>query len=378
MLSSRERVVRALNHEQTDRPPFDLGSTCNTSITKIAYQNLQKYLWHTVEAEPVFLSKDMQVVSVDEKLLQRLRIDTRGIQAYPPDKDKSIVLSDDSYKDEWGIIYKASRKDEEILYYNVDESPLLSFTSVHEIEGYNWPDPFDPGRTRGLKEKARVLKEKTDFALVGHMGDTSIFETCTLLRGMEQFLIDLIVDKRLAQTLLERVLEIQSVKISRYLDEVGEYLDVVGIGDDFAGQSGLLLSPNLFRTMIKPYLRSYCTLIKKKTSAKLLMHSCGAVQDLLGDLIEIGIDIINPVQVSARGMNPEYLKKKFGKTLSFWGGIDTQRMLPYGTPEEVKDEVVRIINILGDNGGYVLNSVHNIQADVPPQNIVAMYDAVSL
>jgi uroporphyrinogen decarboxylase len=178
----------------------------------------------------------------------------------------------------------------------------------------------------------------------------------------------------MAQTLMEMVLEMQLVKMERYLDEVGEYIDVVCVGDDFAGQQAPLISPALFRASIKPYLKRYFELIKRKTSAPLHLHSCGAVRDLLSDLIDIGVDIINPVQVSAAGMDPAVLKKKFGKSLSFWGGIDTQRILPYGTPEDVRNEVTRISRILGKGGGYVLNPVHNVQPDVPPQNILAMYE----
>jgi len=193
---------------------------------------------------------------------------------------------------------------------------------------------------------------------------------------MEQFLIDLIENKPVARALLEKVMEIQSIKMEGYLEEVGEYIDVVGIGDDFAGQRGPLISPNLFRSMVKPYLRAYFKLVKSKTSAKLHLHSCGAVSDLLDDLIEIGVDIINPVQVSARGMMPEVLKDKFGQKLCFWGGIDTRSILPKKTPAEVAAEVRRIAGILGEDGGYVLNPVHNIQPDVPPENVIALFDSI--
>ncbi|HUT65123.1 MAG TPA: uroporphyrinogen decarboxylase family protein [Spirochaetota bacterium] len=374
MISSRERVRLALNHEETGRPPQDLGTSCNTSITKIAYCNLLEYLGLPIESEPPFLSQDMQVVEIEDSLLERLHIDTRGLHANPPDNDRSEVLSDQSYRDEWGISFRAATVEGKLLYYDVEGYPLSSITSVEEIERYLWPDPLDPGRTRGLKDKARRMRAETKFAIFGHMGDTSIFQACTLLRGMEQFLIDLVTERPLVQALMEKVLEIQSIKMARFLDEVGEHIDVVGIGDDFAGQSGPLISPDLFRTMVKPYLKRYCDIIKSKTDAPIHLHSCGAVMDLLPDFIELGIEIINPVQVSARGMDPAVLKEKYGKDLCFWGGIDTQNVLPYGTPEEVKEEVARISGVFGKNGGYVLNPVHNLQPDVPPENIVAMYE----
>jgi uroporphyrinogen decarboxylase len=374
-MTPRMRVLKALNHEETDRPPADLGSTCNTSITKIAYRNLRSHLGYPPENNPKYLSEGMQVVEIEESILERLHIDTVGVHANSPDISRSRRFSVDRIMDEWGIKYKAARKNGEVLYYDIEESPLEAFSTVKELEGYNWPDPDDPGRTRGLRERASRLRGSTDRALVGHMGDTSIFQACTWIRGMEQFLTDLVINKKIAHALLAKVLEIQSIKMEKFLEETGEYLDVLCIGDDYGGQSGLLISPSMFKQTIKPYLKSYFEIMKSKSSAKINLHSCGAIQDILADLIEIGVDIINPVQVSAAGMDPFMLKKRFGKSLSFWGGIDTQQVLPGKSPEEVARETRRIAGILGKDGGYILNPVHNIQPDVPPENIVALYDA---
>jgi uroporphyrinogen decarboxylase len=336
---------------------------------------LKAHLDVSAENEPLFLSKSMQVVAVDDTVLERFHIDTRPVFANPPDSDTSREVSEDSYIDEWGIRFRAARIDGKVFYYDPVEPPLAGATTVRDIETYDWPDPYDPGRTRGLRERARNLRESTDYALVGHMGDTSIFQSCHDLRGMEQFFLDLLMNKRMAKTLLESVLEIQSIKMGKYLDHVGPYLDVVCVGDDLAGQSSPLVSLDLYREMIKPYHRAYFELIKCKTSAKLHLHSCGSIVSFLDDLIEIGVDIVNPVQVSARDMDPEKLKGRFGDRICFWGGIDSQHLLPGGTHEEVAREVRRIIRLLGRDGGYVLGAVHNIQADVPPENIVAMYDA---
>jgi len=373
----RDRVHKALNHETPDHPPLDLGSTPNTSITKIAYDNLKSHLDISLKTEPVFLSKSMQVVAVDEVVLERLQIDTRPVFVDPPDTNESGAISEDSYVDEWGIRFRAAKMDGRIFYYDPVEYPLSGATTVRDVEKHRWPDPYDPGRTRGLREKARNLRQSTDYALVGHMGDTSIFQNCHDLRGMEQFFLDLLMNKRIARALLEKVFEIQSIKMEKYLDEVGPYLDVVGVGDDLAGQSGPLISLDLYREMIKPYHRAYFELIKRKTPAKLHLHSCGSVAYFLDDLIEIGVDIINPVQVSARDMDPEKLKERFGRRICFWGGIDTQHLLPRGTREDVTREVRRVVSLLGRDGGYVLGAVHNIQADVPPGNVVAMYDAAT-
>jgi uroporphyrinogen decarboxylase len=385
MMSPRERVVTALRHEETDHPPADLGSTCNTSITRIAYLRLAAHLGMRVR-EPAFLSRNLQVVEPDERILHRLSIDTRGIHARGIDAPSTEggaeeAIADSAtgdataYRDEWGLEYGAARLDGAILYYEVTRCPLAGAESIRDIESFPWPDPDDPRRTVGLREEARKLREETSFALVGHMGDTSIFQACTALRGMQQFLVDLIANRPLAAALLQKVTEIQSWKMARFLEDTGEYLDVVGVGDDFAGQQGLLLSPELFREMILPYLKRYFRMIREKTPARLHLHSCGALRDILPDLVDIGVEVLNPVQVSARGMDPVELKCAFGKNLSFWGGIDTQHVLGRGTPSEVAQEVRRIAGILGRGGGYVLNPVHNIQPDVPPQNIVALFDA---
>lgn len=376
MLNPRDRVNKALNHEETDRPPLDLGSTPNTTIAKIAYDNLRKYLGISLDSEPRVMSQSLQVVEIDEPVLERLHVDTRSILANPPDKSKSYQVCEDIYVDERGVKYRASKINGQVLYYDIMEHPLSGATTVQDIEKYDWPDPYDLGRTRGLKEKARDLKQNSNYVLVGHMGATSIFEICWYLRGMEQFFSDLMINKKMAKALLEKVFEVQSIKMEKYLDEVGKYLDVVAVGDDISGQLGPLISPNLYQEMIKPYHKAYFELIKSKTSAKLHLHSCGTVQYFLDDFIEIGVDIINPVQVSAKGMNPEMLKEKYGDRVSFWGGIDTQHILPNGNPEEVANEVHRMVKILGKDGGYVVSAVHNIQADVSPENIVAMCDAV--
>ncbi len=254
------------------------------------------------------------------------------------------------------------------------ESPLSKASSVHDIEKHEWPNVEDPRRYEGLREKARKLREKSDYAIVGHPGSTSLFQTACGIRGFARFLMDLLKNKDFAHALLQKILEIQGLRMKLYLSEVGQYLDVVCVGDDFCHQEGPFMSLEVFREMIKPYLQKYFEIIKRCTRAKLHLHSCGAVHYILDDLIDIGVDIINPVQISAKGMDPEKLKKRFGERVVFWGGIDTQKVLPYGSPEEVRKEVRRIVRILGKGGGYVLSAVHNIQPDVPPENVVAMFD----
>jgi len=365
----------ALSHREPDRPPLDLGSTPNTGISRLAYLKLVQYLGIQPTREVKVLHVPFQLVEVEEKVLEVLHIDTRPVYANPPERSQASFLEDGRYKDEWGIIYRPVKYQDQILYYDIIESPLSNARTLRDIEAHPWPNPDDPTPFEGLGEKAKKLRENTEYALVGHPGfSTSIFQIACGVRGYTNFLIDLVKRKELAHTVLQIITEIQIERMKRYLQEVGPYLDVVCVGDDFCHQRGPLMSLQIFREIIKPYLQRYYETIKSFTPAKLHLHSCGAVHHILDDLIDIGVDIINPVQVSAEGMDPAWLKKRFGAKIVFWGGIDTQNILPHGSAEDVRREVRRITKILGENGGYVLSAVHNIQADVPPENIVAMFD----
>ena len=376
-MTPRERMRNAASHLPVDRPPLDLGSTVNSSITKPAYKKLCAHLGLDEYAETELISKAMQVVIPAEEVLKRLNIDTRPVYCNPPDHDETKIVSEDEFIDEWGIRFKAAYRNDELLYFDVVDSPLADASTAQDIETHDWPAPEDPGRFRRLREKAKRLYEETDFAVVGHMGDTSIYQLCWDLRGMEQFFMDMLIDKAIAKALLEKVYQIQARKMEQYLQEVGDYLDVVCVGDELAGQTGPLTSLELYREMVLPYHSAYFSLIKSKTRAKLHLHTCGAVQEFIDDLADIGVDIVNPMQVSAQGMDPGYLKRTFGDKICFWGGIDTQRLLPNGTSKEVAENVVAMWNIMKENGGYILGAVHNIQDGVPPENIVAMFDTAA-
>jgi len=373
-MTPRERMRAALLREEYDRPPLDLGTTPNTTITRVAYERLLRHMGLKLDQEPKIISMAFQLVEVDEAVLDCLHIDTRPLFTNPSDNPQEEVLPGGRLKDAWGIVYQPVAPQDTVLYYDMVEHPLSHVTSAREIEEYPGPDVEDPSIYTGLRERADRLAKQRHFAIVGHCGDTSIFESAWRLRGFQRFLMDLVINKELAHALLERVFEIQLSRMTRYLAEVGPYLDVVCVGDDLAHQTGLLMSPELYREMIKPYHRRYFTFIKDHTPAKLHLHSCGSIYSLLEDLIEVGVDIINPVQIRAENMEPQGLKDRFGDRLVFWGGIDTQTLLPRGTPDMVREEVRRIAKTLGRQGGYVLGAVHNIQADVPPENILAMFD----
>ena len=374
MLTPRARTSLALSHGQPDRPPLDLGGSICTGIVKRAYERLVDYLGLRLDREPRVLHVPFQIVEVAEPVLERLHIDTRPIFANPPRESQAGFLSDGRYRDEWGIVYKPVTSHNVLLYYDMVEHPFADALTAREIAKKQWPNPEDSGHFEGLQEKAQKLQERSSFAIVGDNGDTSLFETAWGVRGFANFLTDLLRKEDLVHLLMHKVLEIQSRRMALYLAEVGQYLDVVCVADDICYQQGPLMSPKVYRKMVKPYHQEFFQLIKANTKAKLHLHCCGAVQDVLDEFADMGVDIINPVQISAKGMNPENLKKRFGDRIAFWGGIDTQNVLPSGAPDDIRKEVRRMIRILGKDGGYVLGAVHNIQNDVPPENIVAMFD----
>lgn len=362
----RERALRALHHQVPDRIPLDLGSTNCTTMTKVAYDNLKKYLG--IEKETKFMMENFQIVFIDEEVLKVLEIDTRGIHPQPVFFKK--VVDERTYFNEFGIKYHMP---EGGLYYDMIEHPLAG-KNIEELRDYEWPDPAKTMNLSGVREKAKNLKESNEYLLVGDMIDTGIFEPCWYLRGFENFLVDLLTDVDFVTTLLEGMYNYQLKKYSLFLQEVGEFLDVIFVGDDLATAESVIMSPKTYREIIKPYHQEYFKNLKKMApQAQLLYHSCGSIFSFIPDLIEVGVDILNPVQVSAQNMDTKTLKEKFGEELSFWGAIDTTRVLPQGTEEEVKREVRKRIDDLGPEG-YVLTSVHDIQPDVPPENIVAMFE----
>ncbi len=367
-MTPKERVRTAVRLETPDRIPLDLGSTNCTTMTLKAYESLKRELG--VGGESRFIMKNFQIVEIDEEVLQRLDIDTRGVHGRPTRSEVREVIDERTYVSDWGITYHMP---EGGLYYDMVKNPLRG-AGLEELESFRWPEAEDPARIRGLKARAERLHRENRYAIVGDMVETGIFEPCWYLRGFEDFLLDLVADKPFAHALLAKMLEVQLARYRYFLSEVGEFLDVVFVGDDLATSESTIMSPSLYREMVKPYQKRYFEEIKRLTGARLLYHSCGNVMDFIPDLIEIGVDILNPIQVNAHGMDTAELKGRFGDRLCFWGGIDTSRVLPRGGRAEVEEEVRRRIGDLGPNG-YVLGPVHDVQPDVPGSNILAMVRA---
>ncbi len=364
----RNRLVRALNHLEADRVPIDLGST-GGGITDVAYYGLKNLLGISGD-EGTVLSSVLTVEEFDERVLQALDVDIRHIGLHGPGRHPArIEHPDGSWVDEWGISYRKAG------YYNQIVANPLRTASLDEIKCYRGPDPSDQGRVTGLKERAKRLFQQTDFGLSAKSVSGGIFLTCCRLRGMEQFLMDMISDKPAAKALLNRVEEIVLDLTAALLEEVGPYVQMVETQDDLGTQRAPLISPTLYRELIQPCHARLSALIKRKTGgvAKVFLHSDGSIFDLLPDIIDAGIEVLNPIQPQAARMDAVALKEIFGERLVFHGGIDQQHTIPHGTVPEVEAEVRRVLHALGKGGGYIFSPCHNLQPDVPPENILAIY-----
>lgn len=373
-MNSRERVLLALNHKEPDRVPIDLGGTIISSITKRAYLDLKAYLGMPLE-EITMLDNVQQLPYVDEALLERFAVDFRLVQLPAATAPGLSIFEEGDYYafiDRWGS--KLHMPKEGGLYFDWVDFPFTE-TTLEALEAYQWPRPDAREYNLQLREQAKYLYENTDFALVGSaIIGGGIFEQPARTIGLQNFFMALVQEPEFADRLMDRITDIYIESCDNYLHELGEYLHVFTFWDDVCGQDGWLIRPELYRKMIKPKQRRLVEAIKKKTDAKLFYHSCGATFDLVPDLIDLGFDILNPVQVSARGMDTRRLKQEYGRDIVFWGGIDTQHVMPFGNPQEVVDEVKRRIDDLAPGGGFVFATVHNIQAFVPPENIVTAFD----
>ncbi len=374
-LTHRERVTLALDHRETDRVPVDLGGGPATMVHPVAYGRLLEFLGFPDEELVEGPRGEGQVVVPGERVLKRFDIDVRGFSLGQPDGAPNKKIDANSYMDEWGVTW--SKTGPTAPYINV-LGPFQRAVEPHaqDLEMLRWPVPDDPGRVRGLRSRIELARKETDFALVLNLPN-STFALTQRLRGFSEHLEDLLLNQNFADAIQERVTDIICGMAERALREVGGLIDAVSFADDMGIQTQAFMSRELYRSMVKRHHARFVATLRRHTKAKIIMHSDGAIYDLLPDIIDCGVEVINPVQVNAQDMDPERLKREFGADLCFWGGVDTQKVLPNGTPAEVADEVRRRTGDLGRGGGYVLASVHNIQEDVPPENIVAMFDTAT-
>lgn len=377
-MNSRERLLTALNHQEPDRIPLDLGSTQVTGIHAIAYRNLREALG-LPPVEPTICDVVQQLALPDDDMIERLGIDVRGL--FPLNSHNWNVVGEDigeywAYYDEWGITHHRPKPDG--LYYSVVANPLSSSTiALDDVRAYAWPNTGNPQRIVGLGDQARAYRAQGRAVMIKGVL-AGIFEMSQRVRGMENIMMDLVSDPDLACAFLDKMVELKLAFWEMALPQLSEFVDVISEADDYGTQESQLVSPRMFREIFKPRLATLFKSIKQLApNAKLFFHSDGNLRPIIPDLIEIGVDILNPIHTTAKGMEPIALKRDFGKDLVFWGGgVETQTVLPFGTAQEVKDNVRRNIDALAPGGGYVFNTVHNIQADVPPANMLALFEAL--
>jgi len=375
-MSPRQRILKALNHEIPDRVPIDLGGF-QTGIHRKAYGELLDHLG--IEDEVTIMDPVQQLAQPCEEVLQRFNVDIRYVFAHGPESFTGSIEQNKrdgrlwhDLEDEFGVVW--SMPDDQRLYMDISHHPLARAT-VEDLADYPFPKGGDPTRFTGVREKARQLRAETPYAISTGIGGV-VYEICWYMRGLQRWFMDLIENPAFCEALLDRTLTFWINYYDVFLAEIGDLVDVVMIGDDIGGQSGPLFSPELYRKIVKPRQKRLVQHIKSLSPAKVWYHTCGSVVDYIPDLLDNGIDILNPVQISAKNMDPRELKTRYGDRLVFWGGaIDTQHVLPFAAPSEVREHVRQNLEILMPGGGYVFNNVHNIQAGVPAENVVALFDA---
>ena len=370
-MNCRQRTLAALDHKEADRVPLDFGGR-HTTLHLYAHEALMQHLglsgpkprlrsYHTFLAEP------------DPQLLQRFE----GVSAlFFPKPPSGYVFTIDqktnTFVDEWGTTYYMPPNG---YYYDMHKMPLPGAETEADLEQYRWPDPTDPARLAGLPEQIRAAYAAGEKVIIMCGAMPGLWEHSWYMFGLEQAFVNLAGNEQLMEAFSERVLEWQIAYWDMVLSQVGEYVDVVQLNEDLGSQQGPMMSPATFRRIYKPRLGRLIASIKRKTTARIYLHSCGSIYRMIPDLIEIGVEVLNPVQVNAAEMDSARLKREFGADLTFWGGGCDPVIMGTGTPQDVVEDVKRRIHDLAPGGGFVFGSVHNIQANVPPENIVAMFDA---
>ncbi|MHC4062135.1 MAG: uroporphyrinogen decarboxylase family protein, partial [Planctomycetota bacterium] len=341
------------------------------------YVELLEYLG--LDEDIVTLDPVQQLAKPSEEILKRFRVDVRYVCAHGPESFEGGIEQNKrggrlwhDLKDEFGVVW--SMPDDQQLYMDISHHPLAQAT-VEDVADYPFPDGSDTTRFTDVRQEAQRVRSETPYAISTGIGGV-VYEYCWYMRGLERWFLDMIENPAFCEALLDKMLKFWLDYHTGFMAEVGDIVDVVMIGDDLAGQHGPLFSPEFYRRIVKPRQKKLVQHIKSLTKAKIWYHTCGSCVEYVPDLIDNGVDILNPVQISAKQMDPGKLKEQFGERIVLWGGaIDTQHVLPFAAPDEIREHVRKNVEIFKPHGGYVFNNVHNIQAGVPPENIVALFDA---
>ena len=365
MLTSRQRFIKSMHHQEGDRILLDLEGTSLTGIDRGVGTRLGELLGiYGAPSEPY--------QPFDERILRALEIDYRRVGELIGSGDRYADGQPDRRVDIWGIVRRWTGQ-----YWDIVHSPLRGATA-DDLRAYPWPEPgrvIDTRKLERYRQEARRLWEETDYVIVGEHPVFGILELACWMCGFDDFLYRLAADPDFVKLLFDKLFELQKGFIQPYYQTIGDYIHLTTSGDDFGTQIGPFMSPAMFRKWIKPYFAERIALTRQFTRAYFWHHTCGSVHALIPDLLECGVDILNPIQPGAFHMEPARLKADFGDRLCFHGGFDTQGVLPFGNQAEIVAEVNRVVSAMKPDGGYTFSAGHNIQADVPAQNVLTMFQA---
>jgi len=370
-MNRRESFNATIKHREPERLLVDFGKHIG-SFHRGAYKVLMSHLG--LKSEARILDRMAQNMVLDDALCKRLGIDFRwlvpnwvGVQDIELDGEKGYI-------DMWNTPHKWTGYGE--AYASVGQPLNKDNLIVEDINAFEWPDPDQPAMFEGLREQAKYWHENTDYVVGADGIKTGILQTAAQIRGYDKLFRDFALNPEMAHIVLDKISEITNEMYRKYMQAVGNYVQVVVITDDQGTQNSLMISPKMFRKFIKPRLKTQIETIKANADVKVLMHCDGAILRIVEDLIEIGVDILNPIQSVVEGFEDTFaLKEEFGERICFHGGIDVQQVLPNATPEEVRLEVARRIYDLGRGGGYIIAPCHNINVDIPIKNTLALFDS---
>ncbi len=355
-MNSRERTISAINHRDPDRPPIYV------SLTPQVARKLSDHLGVLYE-EPVDAMESARISHME--LLTTMGVDIVAVAPTVSPDNPTITLPDGRIRNEWGMIFRDAG-----LYTEFAEFPLALASVKEDILSYPFPDPEAPGRFETAEKMIGAYSDK--YAVIGDV-ETMFYEMSWYLTGYEKFLTDLLMEAEYLPYLMDKIMNYIIVAGKKLID-MG--VDILWCGDDFGTQQGMIMDTITWRRVFKPRIKHMFEEFRKvRSDIKIAWHSCGSILPIIPDFIEVGLDILNPIQPLAEGMDPVFLKKNYGKDLVFFGGIDIQQLLPFGTPQMIKDEVRRRIGILGKDGGYIVAPAHNIQPDTPVENVMAFFEA---
>ena len=365
-MNSRERLLATLNFKEPDRVPVDWGMITVSGIHEGAYRSLLRYLGK--EEEIVITDPVQRLALPSDEVLDSFGVDTRVLWTNPPSNWKFSEEANGNWHDEHGVYYIRNK-----YYSDFGKHPLADASSIEDLKRFKLNDPEDPARFKGLREKAKALYENTDYGLVAGTYP-SIYYVAWALRGYENFMADTAFDEKFSNFLMDMIVDWYKAFMNKYLNEVGDFIQVMWAGDDWGSQNGPLTDPVDFRKNVVPRFKDIISFMKDRSNAKLAYHSCGSIMWCLDDFVDMGVDIIQPVQANAKHMDIKKIKEKCQGRLVIHGGIDNQGKLHLDKDTVVTDCKEKI-STYAPGGGYLFASGHNIQANCPPENIVAMFSA---